>query len=336
MNKFLKEREMKFQKSLIRGALALLALSSASAVAMAQGQQPPAPRPENGSLPEKIQIERMMPMPEGDVVTAVGGPNTFVFINSELSFDRKVVKGAPYSAEAMTETIQTLSDGNRIIRKNGATIYRDSDGRTRREQTLGAIGHWTSAGDPPKSIFINDPVARVNYVLDPKGQTARKMSILQQLPFGQTFVRATAPTAPNGTAAGGVRVIENAPRANGERFELQKPKVESLGKQTIEGVEAEGTRTTVTIAAGQIGNERPIEIVTERWYSPELQVVVYSKRSDPMAGETTYRLTNINRNEPSRSLFEVPAGYTVKEGTEFNFNYRERERKILEERKSQQ
>jgi hypothetical protein len=325
---------MKFQKSLIKGALALLAVASASAVTMAQQ---PAPRPENGVEMEKIQIERMMPMPaDGDVLTAVGGPNTFVFINSEVSFDRKTVKGAPYSAEAMTETIQTLSDGNRIIRKNGATIYRDSDGRTRREQTLGAIGHWTAAGDPPKSIFINDPVARVNYVLDPKSQTARKLNI-PQLPFGQTFVRTPAPPAPNGTAAGGVRVIENAaPTPNVERFERQKPKVESLGKQTIEGVEAEGTRTTLTIPAGQIGNERPIEIVTERWYSPELQVVVYSKRSDPMAGETTYRLTNINRNEPARSLFEVPAGYTVKEGMEFRYNTRERERKVLEERKAQQ
>ena len=89
---------------------------------------------------------------------------------------------------------------------------------------------------------------------------------------------------------------------------------EQLGKQNIEGVEAEGTRTTVTIAAGEIGNERPIEIVSERWYSPELQLVVMTRHSDPRTGETTYKLTNINRSEPAKSLFEVPSDYTVKEG----------------------
>src|ERR1051325_6350071 len=89
---------------------------------------------------------------------------------------------------------------------------------------------------------------------------------------------------------------------------------EDLGKQTIEGVEAEGTRTTITIPAGEIGNERAIEIVNERWYSPELQLVVMTRHSDPRSGEMTYKLTNINRAEPAKSLFEVPAGYTVKEG----------------------
>ena len=89
-------------------------------------------------------------------------------------------------------------------------------------------------------------------------------------------------------------------------------RTESLGKQSIEGVEVEGTRKTIEIPAGEIGNERPIEIVFERWYSPELQVVVMTKHSDPRFGETTYRLTNISRTEPAHELFEVPADYTVK------------------------
>ena len=88
-------------------------------------------------------------------------------------------------------------------------------------------------------------------------------------------------------------------------------KVEHLGTQTIEGVSAEGTRITVTIPAGQIGNELPIVTVSERWYSPELQVTVMSTRSDPRTGTTTYKLTNINRAEPSPTLFQVPADYTV-------------------------
>ena len=101
-------------------------------------------------------------------------------------------------------------------------------------------------------------------------------------------------------------------------FKTQKDsndvKKEDLGKQDIEGVVAEGTRTTVTIPAGEIGNERPIEIVSERWYSPELQLVVMTRHSDPRTGETTYKLTNINRTEPAKSLFEVPSDYTIKEG----------------------
>jgi hypothetical protein len=91
-----------------------------------------------------------------------------------------------------------------------------------------------------------------------------------------------------------------------------KPVTESLGKQNIEGVEAEGTRSTVTFPAGTFGNERPISIVSERWYSPELQTVVMTKHSDPRFGETNYRLTNINRSEPARTLFEVPSDYTLK------------------------
>jgi hypothetical protein len=95
--------------------------------------------------------------------------------------------------------------------------------------------------------------------------------------------------------------------------DAQNRKTESLGKQMVEGVEAEGTRTTTTIPAGEIGNEQPINIVWEKWYSPELQTVVMSKHSDPLVGETTYRLTNINRGEPAHSLFEVPGDYTIKE-----------------------
>jgi hypothetical protein len=92
---------------------------------------------------------------------------------------------------------------------------------------------------------------------------------------------------------------------------------EQLGKQIIEGVEAEGTRRKVTIAAGEIGNERALEIVSERWYSPELQLVVMTRHSDPRFGETTYKLTNINRAEPAKSLFEVPSDYTIKETPSF-------------------
>jgi hypothetical protein len=261
----------------------------------------------------------------------------FGWIASEMSFGGKLVKDAPYSAEAVTETTQTLSDGNRIQHKNSASVYRDNEGRTRREQTLSAIGPWAAAGDPPQTIFINDPVAGVNFVLNPKDKTARKLpqptfvtrgkdeqrrpaEAPQSIEISETAVytpsagaRLAEPTgadptsgAPRrlGFAIEGVHVNENSP----------KPETESLGKRVVEGVEAEGARTTITIPAGQIGNELPINIVSERWFSPELQVIVLSKHNDPRMGETVYRLTAINRSEQPTSLFEVPADYTIKEG----------------------
>lgn len=207
------------------------------------------------------------------------------FLSSDMRFGDKVVKGAPYSAEAVLESTQTLGDGTHITRKSTASIYRDGEGRTRREQTMEALGPFAVSGDAPRIISINDPVSGTSYILDPRNKTARKM-------FGR----------------GGPPPHHEPPPAS-------QSKTESLGKQTIEGVEAEGTRSTVTIAAGQIGNDRPIEIVSERWYSAELQTVVLSKHKDPRMGETVYRLTNINRSEPARSLFEVPSDYKVEERT---------------------
>jgi hypothetical protein len=134
-------------------------------------------------------------------------------------------------------------------------------------------------------------VANVNFMLDPQRRTARKM----------TF------------RAGGMP----APPPQSMKRAAPEAKTESLGKQTIEGVEAEGTRTTVTIPAGQIGNERALEIVSERWYSAALQEVVLSKYRDPRFGEHTYRLKNISRTEPAHSLFEPPADYTVSEDRPF-------------------
>ena len=87
-----------------------------------------------------------------------------------------------------------------------------------------------------------------------------------------------------------------------------------LGTRTINGVEAEGTRYTRTIPAGQIGNEKAIAITTERWYSPDLQMVVMTKRTDPIRGDSIRQLTDIQRGEPDRTLFQVPADYTLQKG----------------------
>ena len=210
----------------------------------------------------------------------------------------KVVAGAPYSATAVTESKQTLADGNVIDRKTNSTIYRDSQGRTRRETTFTGVGPLAASGQPRTMIMIHDPVANTGYVLHAEEKTA------EQLP--------TRPGRANKNAAAGnlqgrfeARIQQEI--ANGT---LKK---DDLGTQTINGVTAQGTRYTHVIPAGQIGNASPINIVNEQWYSPELQIIVKTTRTDPRSGTVTYTLTNIQRTEPAASLFTVPSDYSVKQ-----------------------
>jgi hypothetical protein len=266
---------------------------------------------ELGLFAQSEPVTIAVPPPEA-VYGVSGKPANFAFIGSELNFGEKVVKGVPYSAEAVTETVQTLADGNRITRKTTAQIYRDSEGRTRRDQSLGGIGPWAPSGEPHQMSFINDPVAGFHYVLNPEDHTAHKMPVPPKLdgegPTTATFTEAV------GTGPRGGRVMIRRLEHGMESLDSENAQKESLGKQLMEGIQVEGTRSTVTIEAGKIGNELPIQMVSERWYSPELQVVVMSKHSDPRVGETVYRLTNINRSEPAHSLFEIPADYKVEQG----------------------
>jgi hypothetical protein len=85
---------------------------------------------------------------------------------------------------------------------------------------------------------------------------------------------------------------------------------ESLGTQKLEGLTAIGRRTRSVIPAGQVGNDRPIEITDEKWESVDLKVVLVSRHHDPRTGDIEYRLTKISRTEPPPDLFTVPPGYT--------------------------
>jgi len=262
---------------------------------------------------------------------AMAGEGMSFFIASEMGFGGKVVKGAPYSAQAITESVQTLADGNRIVRKTTASIYRDSEGRTRQDQTVGNVGPYAVMGEPRQTIFINDPVSGINYILDARDKTARKFSFSRRGPAGEreqkAVVSVEAATSPAGAEPRKrpMPMMRERTWVGGEgtfNIPLKEPKTESLGKQVMEGVEVEGTRETITIAAGAIGNELPIQIVSERWYSPELQVVVMRKHTDPMVGENTYRLTGINRNEPAHLLFEPPGDYTIKEPVDSDMRFK--------------
>ncbi|HXJ05035.1 MAG TPA: hypothetical protein VNH65_08045 [Candidatus Acidoferrum sp.] len=256
----------------------------ATGVSRAQEATPPPP--------EKMKVMRQGGAP------GEGGPfgERMELLGFEGMHGGKVITGAPFSAVAISESTQSLSDGNNITRKTQTTLYRDSQGRFRKEVNFSAVGLLAEPRQPRSVVLIQDPVAKVGYLLEPDQKIARTMSFGGRVP------------PPNGMA--------RDRRNNRLQKELADGslKQEALGTQVISGVTATGTRYTHTIPAGQIGNEKAIVIVSERWYSDELQMVLKSTRSDPRFGTSTYTVTNIQRTEPAAALFIVPADYTVQAG----------------------
>jgi hypothetical protein len=270
--------------------------------------------------------------------TQVAGPVTTVGVGMLAKPPAAPVQGAPYSATITNESVQTLSDGTRITQTTSGTIARDSQGRTRQDASLPAIGNL-SAADAPHLVFIQDPVAQTAYTLNLTDKTAQKMPAL---PMNLATTGAMS-GGMSGAMSGGGKVLMQmsdaaipaggAPPpplppppmmmqrtfiANGNQGQVNS---EDLGTQTMESVQATGVRMTRTIPAGEIGNDRPISIVTEVWTSPDLKTIVNSKRSDPRMGEQTFQLTNIVRSEPDAALFTVPADFKIVDGPQ-NVIYR--------------
>ena len=217
------------------------------------------------------------------------------------------VTGAPYSAVEVTQTSQSLPNGNVISRTTQSTVYRDSQGRVRTETTLPARpgGPGQNAGQASRTIVsIHDPVAGVSLELDPQTKEAREM----RMPGGP------GAGARTGFAGRGARQ-DAATRPNG-RAATTDPNLlrETLAEQAVNGVMASGVRETRTIPAGEIGNAQAIQAVRETWMSTDLKVPVMTRLSDPRTGTTTTQLTNVVRAEPDPALFQTPADYRVVKG----------------------
>ena len=273
------------------------ALLSAGAV-FAQEAAPPLPPPPMLMLQEGMPEEGGPPGAIGERIELLG---------FEGMRPGKVVKSAPFSATATSETTQMLQDGTVIHRTTTSTLYRDSQGRSRREVTFSGFGPLQTTGKPHTMVMINDPIAGAHYMLNAEEKVAHKMKMRSGDGGGP----------PEKGPALGNKMQQHMAQEEAAG-ELTK---QSLGTQPINGLnadgtglKAEGTRITHTIPVGCIGNDRPIKIVFERWYSPDLQMVVKSTRSDPRFGTTTYTMTNVQRTEPAAALFSVPPDYTVKEG----------------------
>jgi hypothetical protein len=230
---------------------------------------------------------------------------------------------APFSADEITTQVQTLADGTHITQPEQTTkLYRDSLGRTRSEAYHSSGG--AQGGQPTlTNITIVDPVEGARYLLNPNNKTAQKILLPKQSqsPFPATLPPAMSQALagrPPGTAVqatpSGVTYVANAHPLGMGDSNAPPLKTESLGTQTIEGVTAEGRRTTTTYAVGKMGNDREIVTSFETWQSPELgMMTVLTKNSDPRTGERTMRIANLSRTEPDPSLFVVPPDYTIEE-----------------------
>ena len=258
------------------------------------------------------------------------------------------VKGAPYSADVVVSNNQTLADGNHISHSDTSHVYRDGEGRTRREQsgTMSVVTR-TEPVVSTKSLVISivDPVGGYSYSLDPEHKVAWRTPIgtskelldklqaaagqrggagerssqpvteEQKVRIAEALAKAKAEAE---TQAGGAAKEPSANavmvRRGGDLTAVAVvPDNAPLEHATIDGLAVEGRKRYETIPAGRIGNEQPIVITSEEWHSTDLKVLVLTKHSDPRTGDSTYRLTNVVRAEPDPSLFMVPPDYTVKD-----------------------
>src|SRR5579859_3609852 len=242
-----------------------------------------------------MQNERL---PEGEIA----------FFSAEMAGAGEVVTAAPYAATATTDSTQVLADGNRIVNKTSSFVARDSQGRTRRETDLHRIG--TMQVESPKTVFINDPTTHTQYIFTPGGEATKVVRSEGTWKEGPQIIELRKMREQR-LKDKTIVTVQGAHEGQQSKENNEQVKHEDLGTQTIEGVSAQGKRETVTIPAGQIGNEKPIEIVTETWFSPELHTMVLRKHSDPRLGDSTYRLKDIKRNEPDASLFQPPPGAKV-------------------------
>jgi hypothetical protein len=211
------------------------------------------------------------------------------FASDEFAFNGTVVvQGAPFSAVGIKETTQILSDGRSLVRRRTTSIYRDSEGRTRSEW-----GNATKAEGVARVPIIYDAVTGEIYFLNHPNRRATR--------FPSSITDATPRLA---------RII--TPQSPPEKIaNVLGEVIEPLGTKMIEGVEAEGVRVTTTIRGTETSGQLPAKVIYERWYSQALRRNVLIKCTDPRFGEAVYRLTKIDRTEPKRELFVIPAEYKI-------------------------
>lgn len=243
---------------------------------------------------------------------------------------RSPVTGEPYAAQKVTRSVWTLADGTKITQESDTKIARDTEGRVREaieNRNASSIG-GTQVNRVSESITIADPVDHSITILTP---APAKIAMRMQLPDfaglgkgtrgegsnGALTATLVSPPPPPGFVGHGANLGTTNPEVTTQiakmRAEKNEVQIEELGTDAIDGVRVTGKRTTTTIATGKIGNDRPIVIVHEEWYSPDLKIVVKSSDNDPRTGERTMVLDGLTIGDPDPSMFRVPEGYTVRD-----------------------
>lgn len=207
----------------------------------------------------------------------------------------KPVLGRPFSATETHHSLQVLADGTRIESTSTDKFFRDDQGRTRIERD-------------DNTILINDPVSGASVEINGNHTSIRRSDVAYTITGADAGARLDKVKAElDAKVAIAVASGTNRVATIKQAVKAEARNEEKLGFQVVNGVSAEGTRSTTTIPISQIGNDRPINIVSERWYSPDLEMLIKSVNNDPRFGETTYEVTNIVQGQPDPSLFKIPS-----------------------------
>lgn len=263
--------------------------------------------------------------------TAIASEPTRVLMGTTLGmipdfFSTETIKNAPVSARITVRSVQELVDGNRIVHNNVIVLYRDKEGRVRREHEVDAAGN--------QAISLSDPQLNRVIMLHPNDKTAVKLPVISNFtnisqPFIDVSNLQSDPGVPCDELNFSVPLHEHAqmdaqasvfveptgvhafPGPSIMAFSPGKTTVESLGQDTLDGVRVEGKVRVTTHEADSIGNEKEIIVTKNTWYAPELHMMLRSEEMDPRFGRIIYKAEILSIDEPDPSLFEVPKDYQV-------------------------
>ena len=243
-----------------------------------------------------------MSMVSGSVRTLPDGRYTASYTISSLPMTPAFLQGRPYSADEISQQTQTLQDGTRTVRSTPSSfVCRDSAGRTRAEKRF-PVPPIGSQADIPAVPEISDPVSGYSYYLDTTNRIAHRIALPKPIRFmpSSAVAFSSSPTVISSISPGSKDVVTSS---------------EPLGTQILDGIQAQGYRTILTHPVGSMGNDRPVVTTMENWISPEFNITILSKTTDPRSGESVRALVNIRLTEPDPSLFQVPEGYAIVDET---------------------
>lgn len=223
------------------------------------------------------------------------------------------VKGLPFSADVIEETDQFLADGNHIHRESHGKVFRDSEGRSRTENEIGSA---MTGSKPFVHILIVDPVLNTFIMLDPQNKIATVHHSQERsgaVPDSKPVPSNAPPAQARNAADPQSQALLQSLRDKQDQSMARQHSREDLGTMEIEGFTVKGLRLTTTTPAGAMGNDKPMTMTSERWFSEDLKMDLLTKSSSPESGQHVRRLANIRSGDPDPLLFQVPTDYTVKE-----------------------